>query len=48
VAAETRVSTLSLAVWNFKATLLESPSITYKLLLALCRRLRDAESSAPI
>jgi CRP-like cAMP-binding protein len=48
VAAETPVSTLSLAVWNFKATLLENPSITYKLLLALCKRLRDAESRAPI
>jgi CRP-like cAMP-binding protein len=48
VAAETPVSTLSLAVWNFKATLLENPSITYKLVLALCRRLRDAESGAPI
>jgi CRP/FNR family transcriptional regulator, cyclic AMP receptor protein len=48
VAAETPVSTLSLAIWNFKATLLENPSITYKLLLALCRRLRDAESRAPI
>jgi CRP/FNR family cyclic AMP-dependent transcriptional regulator len=48
VAAETPVSTLSLAVWNFKAALLENPSITYKLLLALCKRLRDAESRAPI
>ena len=48
VTAETAISTLSLALWNFKAALLENPSITYKLLLVLCRRLRDAESRAPI
>src|ERR1019366_10536829 len=48
VTAETPISTLALAVWNFKAALLENPSITYKLLLVLCKRLRDAESRAPI
>jgi len=48
VAAETPLSILSLAIWNFKAALIENPSITYKLLLALCKRLRDAESRAPI
>jgi hypothetical protein len=39
---------MSLAIWNFKAALLENPSITYKLLLVLCKRLRDAETRAPI
>jgi CRP/FNR family cyclic AMP-dependent transcriptional regulator len=48
VTAESAISTLSLAVWNFKAALLENPSITYKLLLVLCKRLREAESRAPI
>jgi CRP/FNR family cyclic AMP-dependent transcriptional regulator len=48
VTAETPMSTLTLASWNFKAALLENPTITYKLLLVLCKRLRDAESRAPI
>ena len=48
VTAETPMSTLTLASWNFKAALLENPSITYKLLLVLCKRLRDAELRAPI
>ncbi len=48
VTAKSAISTLSLAVWNFKAALLENPSITYKLLLVLCKRLREAESRAPI
>ncbi len=48
VSAETPMSTLTLASWNFKAALVENPTITYKLLLVLCKRLRDAESRAPI
>jgi CRP/FNR family transcriptional regulator, cyclic AMP receptor protein len=48
VTAETAVSTLSLAVWNFRAALLENPSITYKLLLVLCKRLRESESRGPL
>jgi CRP-like cAMP-binding protein len=48
VTAETPISTLSLAIWNFRAALLENPSITYKLLLVLCKRLRESESHAPI
>jgi CRP/FNR family cyclic AMP-dependent transcriptional regulator len=48
VTAETPITTMSLAIWNFKAALLENPSITYKLLLVLCKRLRESESRAPI
>jgi CRP-like cAMP-binding protein len=48
VTAETPVSTLSLAIWNFKAALLENPTITYKLLLVLCKRLRESEARASI
>jgi CRP-like cAMP-binding protein len=48
VTAETPISTLTLALWNFKAALLENPSITYKLLLVLSKRLREAESRAAI
>jgi CRP/FNR family cyclic AMP-dependent transcriptional regulator len=48
VTAETPVSTLSLAVWNFKAALLENPTITYKLLLVLSKRLRESEARASI
>jgi CRP-like cAMP-binding protein len=39
---------MSLAVWNFKAALQENPTITYKLLLVLCKRLRESEARAAI
>jgi CRP-like cAMP-binding protein len=48
VEAETPLSTLSLAVWHFRGALRENPSIALKLLLTLCRRLRDAETKLPI
>jgi CRP/FNR family transcriptional regulator, cyclic AMP receptor protein len=48
VEAETPLSTLSLATWNFKGALRENPSMGFKLLLVLCKRLREAESRAPI
>jgi CRP/FNR family cyclic AMP-dependent transcriptional regulator len=48
VTAETAVTTLSLAIWNFRAALLENPSITYKLLLNLSARLREAEKRSPV
>jgi CRP/FNR family transcriptional regulator, cyclic AMP receptor protein len=48
VEAETPLSTLSLATWNFKGALRENQSIAFKLLLVLCKRLREAESRAPI
>ncbi len=48
VEAETPLSTLSLATWNFKGALRENPSMGFKLLLVLCKRLREAELRAPI
>jgi CRP-like cAMP-binding protein len=48
VTAETDLSLLSLTTWQFKPLLLERPQITYKLLLQLCSRLRDAEKRQTI
>jgi CRP-like cAMP-binding protein len=48
VTADTPVRLLSLTSWNFKPLLLEQPKITYKLLLQLCARLRDAEKRPDI
>ena len=48
VTADTPISTMALAIWNFKAALLENPSITYKMLLVLCKRIRDAETRGPV
>lgn len=43
VVAQSRLRTLSLVSWNFAPLLEEHPSITHKLLLAMCDRLRAAE-----
>ena len=48
VTAETPLRLLSLTSWNFKPLLLEQPKLTYKLLLQLCARLRDAEKRPDI
>jgi CRP/FNR family transcriptional regulator, cyclic AMP receptor protein len=48
VEAETDLSTLSLAMWHFRGALRENPGITLKLLLVLCKRLREAETKLPI
>lgn len=48
VEAETPLSTLSLAMWHFRGALRENPSIALKLLLVLCKRLREAETKLPI
>lgn len=48
VRADEPLRTLSLTAWHFKAVLVEHPTIAYKLLLELCRRLRDAEKRPPI
>jgi CRP-like cAMP-binding protein len=42
------VHTLSLVEWEFKPLLIEHPQLAHKLLLELCRRLRDAESRSAI
>jgi CRP/FNR family transcriptional regulator, cyclic AMP receptor protein len=42
------VHTLSLVEWEFKPLLLEYPQLAHKLLLELCRRLRDAEARTNI
>ncbi|TME49280.1 MAG: cyclic nucleotide-binding domain-containing protein [Chloroflexi bacterium] len=43
VTALTPLRTLTITAWNFKPLLREHPQITYKLLLQLCARLREAE-----
>jgi len=45
VAAMNQLSTLSIAAFNFRSLLKSNASITYKVLLALCHRLRAAERS---
>jgi hypothetical protein len=35
-------------MWHFRGALRENPSIALKLLLALCKRLREAETKVPI
>ena len=39
------VSTWSLASWNFRPLLRTFPSVAEKVMLLLCRRLRDAEAA---
>ena len=46
VTADTPVRTLSVASWNFRPLLEEHPRITVKLLLEMCRRLREMEGQA--
>ena len=48
VQAESQLHTLSITTWNFKPLLLEHPQVAYKLLVELCRRLREAEARAAI
>lgn len=44
VQAETPLHTLSITAWMFRPLLLEHAGIAHKLLLELCRRLREAEA----
>ena len=48
VTARTPLRTLSITSWNFKPMLTEYPQLTYKLLLQLCARLREAEGRAAV
>jgi len=48
VRAETPLRTVSMTVWDFKPLLTEHPQISYRLLLDLCRRLREAEKKLPL
>ena len=45
VTAQGPVRTLSITAWNFKPLLIEHPAMAQKLLVELCRRLRNAEAS---
>jgi CRP-like cAMP-binding protein len=45
IVARSPVRTLSLSSWNFRPMLKEHPSIGEAVLLEMCRRLREAESS---
>jgi CRP/FNR family cyclic AMP-dependent transcriptional regulator len=45
VKAETDVTTLSLLSWEFLPLVEKTPSIARKLLLEMCRRLREADKS---
>ena len=45
VSAETNVTTLSLLSWEFLPLVEKTPSIARKLLLEMCRRLREADKS---
>ena len=45
VVAETPMRVMTLASWNFRPLLTEYPSITLKLLLQMCARLREAEGA---
>jgi len=45
VTAETDVTTLSLLSWEFLPLVEKTPSIARKLLLEMCRRLREADKS---
>jgi CRP-like cAMP-binding protein len=44
VTAETAVKTLSLTSWEFLPLLEKTPSIARKILLEMCRRLREADA----
>jgi CRP/FNR family transcriptional regulator, cyclic AMP receptor protein len=46
VTAETNVTTLSLVSWEFLPLVEKSPSIARKLLLEMCRRLREADAKS--
>ena len=48
VRADTPLHTLSIVKWDFEPLLLERPAIAHKLLLELCRRLREAETRPPL
>ena len=48
VTADTPLHTVSMTAWHFKPLLLENAQISYKLLLELCRRLREAEERVPV
>jgi CRP-like cAMP-binding protein len=48
VTASTPVRTLSVASWNFRPLLEEHPAITLKLLMQLCRRVRELEAARQI
>ena len=43
VVAETKVETLSIVSWEFLPLIEKSPSIARKLLVEMCRRLREAD-----
>jgi len=45
VVARSPLRTLSLASWNFRPLLKEHPSIAERVMLDLCRRLRETEAS---
>ena len=45
VVAESPIRALTLARWNFKPLLDEQPAITRKLLLEMCRRVRELDRS---
>jgi len=45
VTAETDVTTLSLLSWEFLPLVEKTPSIARKLLLEMCRRIREADKS---
>jgi CRP/FNR family transcriptional regulator, cyclic AMP receptor protein len=45
VVADTPVRTLSIASFNFRPLLRDHPALTEKLLLEMCRRLREAQGS---
>jgi CRP-like cAMP-binding protein len=46
VTADTNVKTLSLVSWEFLPLVEKTPSIARKLLLEMCRRLREADAGA--
>ena len=48
VSADTALRTLSLASWEFRPILEKNAQITYKLLVEMCRRLREAEAAVPV
>ena len=48
VTARTPLHTLTITSWNFKPLLREHPQMTYKLLMELCARLREAEGRSAI
>lgn len=45
VVAESKVTTLSLASWNFMQIVDSTPTIGRKLLVGLCRRIRETETA---